>query len=133
MASKWKPVALGVVAASVGAAAFGAVHYMFLAAQMPVGDFFGIGYDVLLPIILGVAGFALPVMFKVKGTAKDVLQFGGAAAIGFGIANYAGWVTPVVARARAPIARARAPVRAVRAAPVVTSPGPSVGAGAMLI
>ena len=91
---KWKTVGLGVAAATVGAAAFGAVHYMFLAPQFGVGDFFGIPLSVILPIALGALGFILPAVFRMKDTIKDVVHFGAAASIGFGVAQYAGWIVP---------------------------------------
>ena len=106
---KWKTVGLGVAAATVGAAAFGAVHYMFLAPQFGVGDFFGIPLSVILPIALGALGFILPAVFRMKDTIKDVVHFGAAASIGFGVAQYAGWITPTApaaARARAYAPRA---------------------------
>lgn len=92
----WKKIALGVAAATVGAAAFGAVHFMFLAPQMGIGDLFGIPYAVLLPFLIGTLGFIGVYGFsnKIKGTIADILMFGSAAAIGFGIAQYAGWITP---------------------------------------
>ena len=106
---KWKTVGLGVAAATVGAAAFGAVHYMFLAPQFGVGDFYGIPLTVILPIALGAPGFILPAVFRMKDTIKDVVHFGAAASIGFGVAQYAGWITPTApaaARARAYVPRA---------------------------
>jgi len=103
MAVSWKRVGMGVAAASIGAAAFGAVHFMFLAPQFGVGDFMGIPLNVVLPILFGALGFTLPYLFKMKpGTAKEVVQYGSAAVIGFGIAQYAGWIQPL------PAARARA-------------------------
>ena len=106
---KWKTVGLGVAAATVGAAAFGSVHYMFLAPQFGVGDFYGIPLTVILPIALGALGFILPAVFRMKDTIKDVVHFGAAASIGFGVAQYAGWITPTPKasdRARAYVPRA---------------------------
>lgn len=112
MVTKWKPVAMGVLAATVGAATFGAIHYMFLAGTAPVGNFFGIPYEVIYPFVLGIAGIigAQYYWHGKTSTFKDIITYGSAAAIGYGVATYAGWITPVSARARAyaPTAAARA-------------------------
>lgn len=120
----WKQVATGVVAASVGATALGAVHYMFLAPQYGAGSLMGVPMSTVLPIVLGIIGFVGAGFIGAKyGTAKDVLLFGSAASIGFGIAQYAGWVTPKPVVAAAP-ARAFVPTMGVSvpmmAAPSVT-------------
>jgi len=122
VSAMWKSVATGVVAASVGAAAFGAVHYMFLAQQVNLGqNFFGIPYTTLLPIVLGTVGMVAGKMYFKSGIGHDVITYGGAAAIGFGIADYAGWISP-----RAPIpTRAYAPARMI--APPASMSLPSNG------
>jgi len=114
MAINWKKVATGVAAASIGAAAFGAVHFMFLAPQYGVGDFMGIPLNVLLPFVVGTLGLVVSMGYiKEPGTMKDIVTYGSAATIGFGVAQYAGWISPVIpARARAPL---RAPLRTMPA------------------
>lgn len=98
----WKKVATGVAAAAVGAGIFGAVHFMFLAQQAGTGDIMGIPFTVVIPFLLGTAGFVISGMWgKLTGTAKDIVQFGSAAAIGFGIAQYAGWLMTPATAARA--------------------------------
>ena len=104
MPGKWSKVAWGVAAATIGAAAFGAVHFMFLAPQYGVGDFMGVPLNVLLPFLIGTLGFVGVYALKPKmgETVQNILTFGSAAAIGFGVAQYAGWITPAVTtRARA--------------------------------
>lgn len=107
MTINWKKVATGVLAASVGAAAFGAVHYMFLAPQFGSGDVFGVPLSVILPFVVGTLGFTASAAMgsKVSDTVKAIIQYGSAAVIGAGIMQYAGWVsasaTPAAARAPA--------------------------------
>lgn len=105
----WKKVGMGVAAATIGAATFGAVHFMFLAPQYGVGDFMGIPLNVLLPIFVGTLGFigTYAVGRKWGESVKNIVLFGSSASIGFGVAQYAGWITPAIAPARA-----RAPARA---------------------
>lgn len=107
----WKKIGMGVAAATIGAATFGAIHFMFLAPQYGVGDFMGIPLGVLLPILLGTLGFVgtYAVGRKWGDTLKNVMTFGSAAAIGFGVAQYAGWITPAVT-ARARVATTRFPI-----------------------
>lgn len=100
---EWKKVGMGILAASVGAAAFGAVHYLFLAGSAPAGDLFGISYSVILPFVLGAIGMVGAFAFAKPGNLRDILMLGSAASIGFGLATYANWITPT-----APAARARA-------------------------
>jgi hypothetical protein len=101
---------MGVFAASLGAAAFGAIHYMFLAGQTPAGGLFGVSYSVIVPIVLGAIGFLGAYSFTKPGTIREVVTMGSAAAIGFGIATYASWITPATAQARASAARASVPM-----------------------
>ena len=103
MNDKWKKIAVGVAAATVGAAAFGAVHFMFLAPQFGVGDIAGIPLAVVLPFLVGTLGLVGYYWYKGKedGIVKQVLLMGSAATIGFGVAQYAGWITPVVTARRA--------------------------------
>lgn len=119
----WKKVGMGVAAATIGSAAIGAVHFMFLAPQFGVGDFLGIPLNVLLPFLLGALGFIAVGSKIVKGeTMKAILAYGSAAVVGFGVAQYAGWITPTTtvstARARLPVARATMPVARAAASPV---------------
>lgn len=99
MAEMWKKVAIGVAAATVGAAAFGAVHFMFLAPQFGVGDVAGIPLGVVLPFLVGALGLVGYYWYKPRdedGIIKKVILLGSAATIGFGVAQYAGWITPTV-------------------------------------
>lgn len=121
----WKKVGMGVAAATIGAATFGAIHFMFLAPQFGVGDFMGIPLSVVLPLLLGTLGFVGTYALGRKwgDTLKNIMTFGSAAVIGFGVAQYAGWITPAVtvrARARAP-ARFAVPRRAVVRTPTAVS------------
>ena len=89
----WKKVGYGVLAAGVGAAIFGAVHYYFL-GNVPAGNIMGVSYGVIFPFVLGVLGLVGAYGYtKADSTMRNVLLFGSAAAIGFGIAEYAGWAT----------------------------------------
>lgn len=103
MAISWKKVAVGVAAATVGAAAFGAVQFMFLAPQFGVGDIAGIPLSVVLPFLVGALGLIGYYWYKPadSGIVKQVLLMGSAATIGFGVAQYAGWITPVTTARRA--------------------------------
>lgn len=94
---KWSKVAKGVAVATIGAAVAGAVHFMFLAPQFgTTGDFFGIPMTTLVPFLLGTALIAGGYLYKTTNeTLKDLLKYGGAAAIGFSVANYADWMAPV--------------------------------------
>lgn len=121
----WKKVGMGVAAATIGAATFGAVHFMFLAPQWGVGDIMGVPLSVVLPFLLGTLGLigAYGLAPKMGETLKDIIKYGSAAVIGVGVAQYAGWITTPVAPARA---RARAnftprpvPLRPVAVAPVM--------------
>lgn len=119
----WKKVGYGVLAAGVGAAIFGAVHYYFL-GNVPAGNIMGISYGVIFPFILGAIGLVGAYGYtKAESTMRNVLLFGSAAAIGFGIAEYAGWATfgAGTLRARAATA-AYAPPR-VFTAPTIASTG----------
>lgn len=129
---EWRKVAVGVAAATIGAATFGAVHFMFLAPQWGVGDIMGIPLTVLLPFLLGTLGFigAAVIGRKYGDTPKQILLYGSAATVGFGVAQYAGWVTTPAVVAPGAALRARAPTRYVpttipRTLPIVT---PTVGA-----
>lgn len=123
MKANWRKIGKGVVYASIGAAAFGAIHYMFLAnIDLGMPDIAGIPMTVVLPFLIGVVGFIAAESFKLGDTAKTIMRFGSASVIGFGIATYANWVTPVAvlgARARAryipPVVRAQIPTRTVTA------------------
>lgn len=107
----WKKVGYGVLAAGVGAAIFGAVHYYFL-GNIPVGDVMGITYATVFPFLVGALGFIGAYGFtKSDSTLRNVLLFGSAASIGFGIANYAGWAVFRVGALRAPAAAAYVPQR----------------------
>ena len=108
----WKKVGYGVLAAGVGAAIFGAVHYYFL-GNIPAGDVMGITFATLFPFILGTLGLIGAYGFtKSDSTIRNVLLFGSAASIGFGIAQYAGWaVFPSSPSARARAAITYAPQR----------------------
>ncbi len=103
----WKKVGFGVLAAGVGAAIFGAVHYYFL-GNIPAGDVMGVTYATVFPFILGALGFIGAYGFAKEGTMRNVLLFGSAAAIGFGVANYAGWAVFSTGHLRASAARASA-------------------------
>lgn len=121
---QYKKVLMGVAAATIGAAAFGAVHFMFLAPQFGVGDFFGIPFSVVVPFLLGAVGFLLGLGFvKKEGVVKDIVLYGSAAVIGFGVAEYAQWITPVAA-ARA---RASASIPRYVPPPVISAPNGPVG------
>lgn len=120
MKVNWKQVGMGVLAASVGAAAFGAVHYLFLAGQVGATDLIpGVPNGAFFPIVLGAIGLVAAFGWA-KGIVKDILVAGSAASVGFGIATYAGWIQPgpnavTGARARAPAAAARYPSIPMRA------------------
>jgi hypothetical protein len=105
MAIQWKEVAKGVVSASVGAALFGAVHFMYLAPTYGTGSVMGVPMTVVLPFALGIGGFFIGTWGAnkwAKGWLGDIITYGSAAVIGFGIAEYAGWITGASsARARA--------------------------------
>lgn len=119
MAISWKKVATGVLAASIGAAAFGALHYMFLAPQFGVGDIMGVPYTVILPFVVGAIGITATVAFanKLGDMGTKIVGYGSAALIGAGIAQYAGWaLTPAQAAAQAARASARIPMITSRAA-----------------
>lgn len=129
----WKQIATGVVAASVGAAIFGAVHFMFLAPSYGTGNVMGIPMTVVLPFVLGIAGFAVGEYGHNKewgrGWLGSIIKYGSAAIIGFGIAEYAGWaVAAVPARARA---AAYVPQRAF--APMTAAAPYNAGGGAVKI
>ena len=100
MKIEWKKVGMGVFAAGLGAAIFGAVHYMFLAGQTPAGGLLGVSYSVIVPVVLGVVGFVISMAVK-PGYVREIISYGSAAAIGFGVATYATWITPANASARA--------------------------------
>jgi len=120
MKANWKRIGKGIVYASIGAASFGAIHYMFLAnIDLGMPDIMGIPMTVVLPFLVGAVGFVAAESFKIGDTAKTIMRFGSASVIGFGIATYANWITPVAvagARARArytpPIHRAPIPIPA---------------------
>jgi len=124
----WKKVGMGVAAAAVGSGVFGAIHFMFLAPQMGVGDVMGIPLNVVLPFLVGTLGFIGVYGFgkKMGETMKDVIKFGSAAIVGVGVAQYAGWVTPttvVPARAIIPTRRLTAtPLRRAPAAATLVAP-----------
>uniref|UniRef100_A0A6M3KZ06 Uncharacterized protein n=1 Tax=viral metagenome TaxID=1070528 RepID=A0A6M3KZ06_9ZZZZ len=126
VSTKWKKVGMGIAAATIGAAAFGAVHFMFLAPQFGVGDFLGIPLNVVLPFLLGGLGLVAAYSFKMGETVQDIVKYGSAAIIGVGVGQYAGWIAPAApaARARAslPVARASFPMRTATA-PVITMNG----------
>ena len=116
MERKYKQVAVGIASATVGAAAIGAVQYMFLEPSvlptLPT-NVLGVPMNVLLPILLGavsISAAVLAVKKKESSMLEPILMAGGAAALGFGVAEYAGWITSVPA------------ARAARAAAVVTRP-----------
>lgn len=123
MKLNWTKVGKGIVYASIGAGLLGAVHYMFLANQITLPDIAGIPSGVILPFIIGALGFVASYSFPRLGdTGKDILQFGSAALIGFGIATYANWITPVAVTARAryvPTVVARAPISTMPTAAAV--------------
>jgi hypothetical protein len=122
---KWKQVGFGVLAAGVGAAIFGGAMHYFLLGNMPAGDIMGISYSVLLPFMLGALGFVGAYGFAGHNdTIKNILIFGSAAAIGFGVAEYAGW-TAFTASTRA---RARAPALSYSAPRIYSAPA-SLSAG----
>jgi len=118
----WSKVGYGVLAAGVGAALFGGAMHYFLLGNMPAGDFFGLSYSTLLPFVIGALGIFAGYSTKSNDTLSKILLFGGVAAIGFGVADYAGWVVPA-ARARA---RARAPAIAYSAPRIYSAPAGSV-------
>lgn len=121
----FKKVAMGVLAASVGAVAFGAVHYYFLSGM--TGDLFGIPYSTVLPIVIGALGIAGAYMVAKDGIVHDVVLAGAAVSIGMGIMSYMKWVTPLASgRARASMpSSAYIPQRAF--APVASSSAASAG------
>jgi hypothetical protein len=100
---KYKKIAMGVLAAAVGATAFGAVHYYFLSGM--TGNLYGVPFSTVLPIVAGTLGLVGAYMFAKEGIIHDVIIAGSAASIGMGILSYAGWVT---LNAKAPAAGARA-------------------------
>jgi hypothetical protein len=115
---EFKRVGLGVLAATVGAAAFGAVHYMFLAKNIPAGNIMGVSYAVIAPFALGVVGLLAGYGLTKPGTMRDVVVAGSAAAIGFAVATQIGWINTAGARAGASVpARASASYPAMRVAP----------------
>lgn len=122
----WKKVGYGVLAAGVGAAVFGLAHYYFL-GNIPAGDVMGVTYATIFPFILGALGFIGAYGFAKEGTMRNVLLFGSAASIGFGIANYAGWAVFRTGALRAPAAAAYIPQRsyvpAAMPAPAYASAG----------
>jgi hypothetical protein len=107
VSAKWKKIGSGVAMAAIGAAVGGAVQFMFLAPQFAgQADFLPfIPNNVLIPFVLGAAFFGGSLFMKGKGMFKDVLAYAGVASVGFGVATYANWITPVVT---SPGARARA-------------------------
>jgi hypothetical protein len=120
----FKKVAMGVLAASVGAVAFGAVHYYFLSGM--TGNLFGVPYSTVLPIVIGALGIAGAYMVAKDGIVHDVVLAGAAASIGIGLLSYMNWVTPnSSARARVPAAAAYIPQRAF--APVANASAASAG------
>jgi hypothetical protein len=127
----WKKVGYGILAAGVGAAIFGAAHFYFL-GNVPTGNILGIPYGVLFPFILGTLGFIGAYGFTKEGTMRNVLLFGSAAAVGFGIAEYAGWASfskgTLGASYRAPVAAAYVPPRMAAPMPTV-----SAGTGSLVI
>lgn len=126
----WKKVGYGVLAAGVGAAVFGLAHYYFL-GNIPAGDIMGISYATIFPFILGALGFVGAYGFtKKEGTMRNVLLFGSAAAIGFGIANYAGWAAFSTGHFRA---GARASYAPQRVYPVASAPAVSYNGGTKMI
>ena len=108
----WKKVGMGVAAATIGAAAFGAVHFMFLAPQWGIGDFMGIPLNVILPFLLGTLGLVGAYAFapKMGETIQNIVKYGSAAVIGVGVAQYAGWITTPVVQARARASFAPRPI-----------------------
>lgn len=101
----WKKVGYGVLAAGVGAAIFGAAHFYFV-GNVPSGDLLGVTYRTLFPFLLGTLGFIGAYGYtKKEGIARNVLLFGSAAAIGFGIAELTSWGTFNAASASASVAR----------------------------
>jgi len=121
MKANWKKIGKGVVYASIGAAAFGAIHYMFLAnIDLGMPDIAGIPMTVILPFLVGVVGFVAAESFKLGDTAKNIVRFGSASVIGFGIATYANWITPVVTSTPSARARARYIPPVIRRAPIPT-------------
>lgn len=124
----WRKVAIGVAAATIGAATFGAVHFMFLAPQFGVGDFMGLPLSVLLPFLLGTLGFVATYGIGQRWgtTVQNILLFGSSAAIGFGVAQYAGWVTPQAQALRARVSNVRPmpmPMQTVAPRPAVSRAG----------
>lgn len=143
MKAQYKEVAVGIASATVGVAAIGAVHYMFLAQQLPSlpADFLGIPMNVLLPILLGcvsITGAVVAIHKEKSSMLKSILLSGGAAAIGFGVAEYAGWITSAAglraARARAPVVQQVVPSYTPSATQYQTKIiGVPIGNGAMVI
>jgi hypothetical protein len=128
----WKKVGYGILAAGVGAAIFGAAHFYFL-GNVPGGNLFGVPYSTLFPFVLGTLGLIGAYGFtKSEGTMRNVLLFGSAAAIGFGIADFAGWAT----FRSGSIGSSRASAAAyVPARPYITPTAPTMsgGTGALVI
>lgn len=126
----WKKVATGVIAAAVGAAAFGAVQYMFLAPNVTIPDVMGVPISVILPIVVGTIGFVGAFALSEKHKmAKDVVAYGSAALIGAGIMSYAGWISTPATTARA---RAASAARYIppKSAPISALPSTSMTASA---
>jgi hypothetical protein len=116
----WKTVGMGVVAASVGAAAFGAIQYLFLGGALPNDIIPGVSNGVLFPILLGALGLVIGYGWA-HGIVKDILVAGSAASVGFGIATYVGWIQagPAAAKpAGATAASARYAPPPMRTAPL---------------
>jgi hypothetical protein len=123
----WKVVGMGVLAASVGAAVFGAVQYMFLGGVLPTDLVPGVSNGVLFPILLGALGLIIGYGWG-HGIVKDILVAGSAASVGFGIATYVGWIQPGAAAAKP--AGASASARYIAPAPMraASAPVPMIGA-----
>lgn len=129
----WKKVATGVLAASIGAAAFGAIHYMFLAPAVGgTPDVMGVPISVILPFIVGTLGFigAFALSEKHK-MAREVVTYGSAALIGAGVMSYAGWITTGTHLAARPAAARFIPTRA--AAPLPSFPSAMNAGGTKII
>jgi hypothetical protein len=118
----WKKVGYGILAAGVGAAIFGAAHFYFL-GNVPAGNILGISYNVLFPFILGTLGFIGAYGFTKEGNLRNVLLFGSAAAIGFGVAEFAGWAT----FSKGSITGGSARASAAYIPPRVATPMPNMG------
>jgi hypothetical protein len=79
MKLEFKKIAMGVLAASVGAVAFGAIHYYFLSGM--TGNLFGVSYGTILPIVAGALGLVGAYGFVKTGMVHDILVAGSAASI----------------------------------------------------